>query len=351
MKLFDPILPEASQHRNFKTTLSLRNAAERDIVSQWVDGMPNRDNKFVEEFQRSFNSSFWEIYLHGLFKEYGFEMDWAHQSPDFWLKTNHGEVLIEAVTANAAMGAVPEWERPGVLDEMIAAKNFWPLNREAIIRLSNAMLSKLRRYNDYYRTLPHVGRKPFVIAIAPFEQPYFNHQYDRAIRALLYDEYVDETAFYKNRAKYPIGPPTVQLGSVEKDNGTTIDLGLFLNDGWPEVSAVIFSCAATWGKASAMSPVERIGWIASSWGDGPDGQPVRRRDRLGAAFETISDGLQVFHNPHARYPLNLGIFRRKGVIQQFVGNDGWVREGQDQSLQFRISQTLVTDRGEEVIPE
>jgi len=337
MDLFTPILSNEQLHPNFRNVMAADRTSQRAVVQSWAEGFPDRDGKFVGEFQRTFNSSFWEVYLHGLFKAYGFEMDWGHPTPDFWLKTVRGEVIVEAVTANSAAGAISEWEKTASITKDVAEKNFWPLNREAIIRLSSAMLGKLRKYQQSYRKLPHVPGKPFVLAIAPFEQPDFQYQYDRPIQALLYDHYVDETAYFKDRSKYPNGPPSRLLGSVEKDSGTTIDMGIFMSDAWQEVSAVIFSCVATWGKAVAMSTQQPCGTVETSWGEGPQGIPKRRTVPIGAPSETISDGLIIFHNPHATNPLKLDTFRRVGVVQHFLTSDDWQDEGKDGSLQFRLT--------------
>ena len=341
MDLFIPILPSDKQHPNFVRTCIPDRIGEREVVKGWAAGFPDRDNKFVHEFQSSFNSSFWEIYLHAVFKEYGFEMDWSHASPDFNLATPHGSVIVEAVTANAAEGATPEWEKMKLLTDQVRRKDFWPLNREAIIRLSNSLLSKLRKHRSSYSKLSHVAGKPYVIAVAPFEQPDFQHQYDRPMRALLYDDYVDETAYFRNPAAYTQGPPSVQLGSVEKDNGGTIDMGIFLNEGWTEVSAVVFSCVATWGKTVAMSVRQKPGFVMTSWGTDGSGRSKGRQARIGCPSETTSDGLQVFHNPYARRPLPLETFRRKGVVQHYRSPQfGWMREGYDDCLQFRLTQTF-----------
>ncbi|WP_157281799.1 hypothetical protein [Pelomonas sp. Root1237] len=352
MDLFTPIVDAEHLHPNFKAVQIMQRAGEVAVVKDWADGFPDRDGKFVDQFQRTFNSCFWEVYLHGLFKDYGFEMDWAHPSPDFWLKTPLGEVIVEAVTANEADGAEPEWGRKPI--ELIEKGDFWPLNRVAIIRLANALLSKVRKYERTYRALPHVPRKPFVIAVAPFEQPFFNHQYDRPIQALLYDYYVDEQAYKANPSRYPNGPPGVKLGDIKKDNGAVIDLGLFLDDRWREVSAVIFSCTATWGKAVAMSSVARDGVIHSVWGQGEFGKPDKREKPIGVPSEGISDGLMVFHNHYATNPLSWDVFHRPGVIQVVFGPDGVQFEGRDQSLQFRVptqwDRDEMADPGDEAMP-
>lgn len=36
---------------------------ERKVLSEWADGMEDRDGKFVREFQETFHSAFWEIII------------------------------------------------------------------------------------------------------------------------------------------------------------------------------------------------------------------------------------------------------------------------------------------------
>lgn len=340
MNLFTPIVPLELQHPNFINVIVPGRIAEREVVTAWAEGFPDRDNKFVREFQTTFNSSFWEIYLYRLFRSYSLDLNWSHASPDFWLHTPYGEVIVEAVTANAAVGKEPEWGKTSLMTENVKKKIFWPLNREAIIRISNALISKVRKYGASYQKLPHVPGKPFVIALAPFEQPDFQYQYDRPMRALLYDDYIDEEAYYRNPELFPNGPVSVRLKEIVKDNGSSFELGIFENEEWSDVSAVIFSCVATWGKAVAMSTQDRFGFVESTWSTDLSGSPVLRIRRLGVPSETISDGLQIFHNPYAKNPLDLRVFRRQGVVQHYLSDDGWVREGYDDCLQFRNTQAF-----------
>lgn len=337
MDLFTPVAPAERQHENFKRVLVPGRISERAVVTDWAEGFPDRDHKFIYEFQTTFNSSFWEVYLHGVFKSYPFSMNWSQASPDFWLSTPYGEVIVEAVTANAAEGKVPEWDKTSLMSDEVRKKNFWPINREAIIRLSNALSGKVRKYNKNYKNLSHVQGKPFIIAVAPFEQPDFQHQYDRPMRALLYNDYVDETAYFKDPGRFPDGPPSVRLDEITKDNGSTFDLGIFENADWAEVSAVIFSCVATWGKTVAMSKCPREGFIMASWGTDESGRSVARRSRVGIPSEDTHDGLQIFHNPYASNPVDLRVFRRKGVVQHYLSKGVWIREGYDDCLQFRFT--------------
>lgn len=313
MDLFKPIVKESDLHPHFQAVSIEGRKAEREELMKWAEGFVDRDGKFIDEFQRTFNSSFWEIYLYAVCKEYQLEIDWNYRTPDFIVNSSCGQFIIEATTANAAFGKPNEWDKlftPKELDSISWIK----FNTEAMIRLSNAFSTKFRYYKDKYTLLPHVQGKPFVLAIAPFEQPHFNLQHNRAIVALLYDIYVDEDAYAASPELYPEGVPERQLGSVEKENRSEVELGIFNDDRCSEISAVIFSCTATWGKVSALANntliVKKITW---SWASEPYGAPVVYTNNHHS--ECLTDGLMIFHNPYAKYPLSPEIFRRTGVVQ------------------------------------
>jgi hypothetical protein len=339
VNLFTPVIDEKLLHNNFKSVLMPHRKPERDLLESWANGFVDRDGKIVKEFQTTFNSTFWEIYLFASFKEYGFTVDWSHPAPDFQVSNGSSEVIIEAVTANAAKGKPNEWEKTFSRDEFEKLRRFKELNTEAIIRLANSIFSKSRLHDSKYKKLAHVKGKPFVLAVAPFEQPHFNHQYDRPIRALLYDYYVDEDVFLDNPERYQNGPPGVSLGYVEKENGAEIELGIFNNPLMNEISAIVFSCVATWGKLSAMSinPYTNTE-ISSTWATPPDGVPEKKVCSPDKHNETVLDGLQVYHNPFAKHPLDPSFFRSARVVQSYFDESvgEWVHEGRDNSLQFRM---------------
>ncbi len=338
MDLFTPIVSPDRYHPNFRAALTEFGKAERDVISGWAEGFVDRDHKFVQEFQTTFNSSFWELYLHALFRRLNFSIDWSQAAPDFQLNKGGTLLNIEATTANAAQGKPNEWDRD-LSSVAVSAISIPKINHEAMIRLSNAITAKHKRFRDSYGKLNHVGGRPFVVAVSPFEQPFFNLQHDRPIRALLYDYYVDEEAFQKDPAKYPDGPPGISLGAVTKDSGAEIQLGFFNSDAMEEISAVIFSCIATWGKSNALSVGDAKGSRFDFVRTDATGRPVPQTNVAKADYhESLEDGLQVFHNPYARYPLPPDLFRAEGVVQHYFDEDrgDWVYEGIEGALTCRF---------------
>lgn len=315
MNLFDPIVAEDKQHKNFASIIKLSKEADRIELIRWCNGFPDRDNKFIKEFQTTFNSSFWEIYLYALFKELDFRMDWSYPSPDFLLEYQTNRVIVEATIAANALGKTPEWERE-ILEENIT--RFKKMNIESIIRLSNSIASKYQKYKKTYSKLSHVNSNPFILAVAPFEQPNFNLQLDIPIMALLYDYYIDEDAYNDNPHLYPNGPPKVSLGSVEKDNGSKVKLGLFEDASHSDISAIILSTTATWGKVEAMSSEAHHRHISTVWWSDKESKPIFKSSTTDSYSENIKDGLYVFHNPFAKNPVENDMFRHEGVTQVFV---------------------------------
>lgn len=315
MNLFDPVVADDKQHKNFVSIMKLSKEVDRIELLRWCNGFPDRDNKFVKEFQTTFNSSFWEIYLYALFKEINFKMDWSHSSPDFVFEYKNKKIVVEATIAAAASGKPPEWEKDILNGTPTRFKN---MNMESIIRLSNSISSKYRKYKSSYSKLSHVKSNPFVLAVAPFEQPHFNLQCEVPIMALLYDFYVDEDAYNDRSHLYPNGPPGVSLGLVEKDNGSEIELGLFEDAGHSDISAIILSTTATWGKVEAMATETQHRFVNTVWWSEEERKPIYISSVTDNDSESIMDGLYVFHNPFAKKPLEPETFRHKGVTQVFV---------------------------------
>ena len=335
MDLFTPVVPPDRFHPNFKAALSPLSAGEREVLTDWAYGFVDRDHKFDREFQTNFNSCFWELYLHAVFKKVGLTANWSHEAPDFLLTHNGGQFCLEATTANAAQGKPNEWDRE-LSSEALEKYPIPEINREATIRLSNAITAKHRKFRESYRKLAHVSGQPFVVAVAPFEQPFFNLQHDRPIRCLLYDDYVDEELYHQDPAKFPLGPPSVALGSITKDNGTEIELGFFNSDAMEEISAVVFSCVATWGKANALSRRATKTSVFQALRTRSVNGPERVIGDNSTYRESLEDGLQVYHNPNARVPLDPAVFRREGIVQFYSDpEEGWVREGVDGALVWR----------------
>jgi hypothetical protein len=316
MNLFNPVVPPERFHPNFAKCLEKRNPYDEAVLSKWAEGFIDRDGKFVEEFQTTFNSCFWELYLHAILKEAGCKIDFKHNAPDF-VVTDPVPFILEATVALNAKDSLPEWTP---LDLKLRPKNLNEFNRVAMIRLLNSISEKSKKYEKSYRHLSHVQGKPFVLALTPFDQPFFYLEVQRAIEAVLYDYYVDEQEFLDDPSKFG-SMKSKKLGVVKKNEKTDLPLGIFNDEKHGFISAVLFNSSATWGKVRALSedPYPFIHFNALR-SDPTSGDLFCFNGKKADYDETLFDGLKVYHNPHATFPLDWRVFQEPGAFQAVCVN-------------------------------
>lgn len=296
MNLFKSVVTEVAQHPNFKRAMQSPQS-HRELIQTWAENFVDRDGKFVKEFQMRFNSCFWELYVFACLKELKLPVDFRFVAPDFVLTDAACSCCIECMIAENALGSQAEHEVT-ILSRLQnpEAPRREDVAYEASLRLANSIASKHQRYARHYRFKNHVVGKPFVLAIAPFEEPHFGIQRLDGITNVLY---------------------AVKLGEVKKANGRTIPPGFFLDDHMADVSAVIFSNVATYGKVVALAKdANSIGGFFTA----RHGYRELNSYSLEDYTETLLDGLFILHNPFARFPFATDIFRKHGIAQFF--NDG-----------------------------
>jgi hypothetical protein len=329
MDLFTPVVGEEAQHPYFRNILKQANGFNCDVLNEWARGFKDRDGKFVKEFQTTFDSTFWELYLFAVMKQLQLEVDFSFTSPDFFI-TNHGGCNVEATVASHAQGSSPEHAQSGA--PVPADLN--EFNRQTIIRISNSIDAKRRKYVESYSELSHVKNRPFVLAVSAFDRPHARLTCQRAIEAVLFAYYVDEERFLREGGSLK----GQHLESVIKDNGSPVPLGIFASEDFAWLSAVIFSSCASWGKVRALSSDPNPNIVF---------QTVRRnlsdvmshvgKTRKSEYSESLLDGLRVYHNPEATHKLDKSIFRNRDVFQSYYSEDeqDWVYEDRTGLLQFR----------------
>lgn len=312
MQLFESVVGESQQHPNFRSLLRHRNLYTFDVLQDWARGFVDRDGKFVHEFQTTFNSSFWELYVFAVLKKYGLTVDFAKTRPDFFIPSHNFN--IEATIASNPQNGAPEhiaWNS-GLLP-----KDFNEFNRRNILRLANSLTAKHRKYLDSYAALDHVRDRPFVIAITSFDQPFSFMAAQRPIEAVVLGHYVDEERYIKaGRPRGGLDGEDLQW--VLKDSGNPVELGLFRSPAYREISAVMFSGCATMGKVRALcaDPTDGSAFMALRLNPHSD-QPHVIKQPKSHYQESLVDGLRIYHNPFATHPLDPAIFRHPSVFQLY----------------------------------
>ena len=315
MTLFDEIVASNDLHPIFRLLQQPENGPERDVLIAWAEGMPDRDGKFVKEFQKTFESGLWELYLHACLKQLGHRIDFTRTSLDFTV-TAPRPFLLEATIAAPEQGGTPAFgvgspELPSDLNEF---------NRLAALRICNSFVSKVRRYRQYYRQLPGAADKPFVIAIAPFDRPASQLATNRPIIAALYGEYFDEETTIREQRNQVIN---TSVRAFTKPSGVEVSVGFFTDDVYADVSAVIYGPLATWGKLRALADAPERTTVFQTFHPNPESLlPKVRSTRKADYSEDLLDGLYVFHNPYAEQPLLENVFDHPRVAQFVADGDG-----------------------------
>ncbi len=301
LDLFTPLVEQDKLHHNFIEIVKDSQPFARELLQSWTEGFVDRDHKFIKEFQTTFNSSFWELYLFNVFKQYSFKIDFSKPFPDFIL-TQPYQLCVEAVISNNAINETPEYKRD---INPSSIPNIEKIVHTATIRLANAIIYKYKqKYLKIYSKEEYVKGKPFILAIAPFEQPYFWEQTSQAIMHVLYGlkgfKYSDS-----NNKTVPNVTEIIMEPFIKKDNDSEIPLGFFADSQMEEVSAVLFSNVASFGKIRALTkdrdPREMIFSFAKY--NANSFRPVQGDLCKRYYSEQLDSGLALYLNPFAKNPL------------------------------------------------
>jgi hypothetical protein len=334
MNLFKPVVEEARRHQNFRNLLAIGNGFTLDVLNDWARGFVDRDGKFVQEFQTTFNSSFWELYLFAVLKKYGMTVDFSKDRPDFCIPT--WNLNIEAAIASNAQGAEPEYTRLGTPPSDLNAFNF-----QTIIRLANSLGEKHRKYISSYSALAHVKDQAYVVAVTNFDQPFSFMAAQRPIEAVLLGYYVDEERSIASggREGHLKGEELMQ---VFKANGSPVQLGMFTTPAYADISAVIFSNCANIGKLRALSSDLARGVVFTALRFNPKSNMPHVIKLPKAQYEeNLLDGLRIYHNPYATHTLDPALFGHPSVFQWYVRGDEEFVEQRKGQLLFRYVETVI----------
>jgi len=307
---------------------------ERQILERWAEGFKDRDGKFVNEFQSTFHSSFFELYLFALLKSQGMTVDLTRSRPDF-LVTAPSQIVIEAVTANIKKGGRLEDKR--TFDDILSMfsppwKNadFDEQLADSIVRYSSALCTKAKKYHESYSQLQWVrANTPYVIAMGSFSNVNYGREFHYGIVALLFGAMFDSGTRENTRVSSIKKPGTDSL----------IDLNLFSKDEFRHVSAVLFTCTLTLGKLTSMSISEgnpSMNLVTLIRQDNEE--PIFKLQEISMdSKEDLFDGLFVLHNPKATNPLPVSAFAGTSAIHIRQFNNGHTFEGENLPLVARLN--------------
>jgi type I restriction enzyme S subunit len=135
---------------------------EKDWIEKlWKQYAPYADSHFIEDFKRQFAERSWELYLGATLLNRGFRLGRHNNAgPDFDVQNNKGERLtwIEATVTEKGKGKdrVPEMIYEIAIDVP---------EEEMLLRVSNALDEKFKRYQTELTNGVVKDNEPYVIAV------------------------------------------------------------------------------------------------------------------------------------------------------------------------------------------
>ena len=307
----------------------------KKILQLWVNGFIDRDNKIVKEFQTTFHSVLWELYIYSVLKESNFCIDFSKEFPDF-IVLSPCEFNIECVVSEIKRDGDSEDKRElddvlSMIDPILTQDEFDNLINEAITRHSNSILQKNKKYVTQYSKYNWVKNStPYAIALGSYDQIRYGKEYYYSMMSLLYGLHYDiETKEY------------TRIKEITKPRSNSpISVGLFTNSDYENISAVIFSCTATLGKLVSLAVSSGLDGhglnsVISVHHDSEDSL-YKIKYVCPETPEYLSDGLFIFHNKFAKNRLPFDVFKSTNAIQFEYDDRGLKCEGENLPIVGRV---------------
>ncbi len=308
--LFEPVVAPEKRLQGFEYMRTFPSSEPARLMANEVfQGLPDPDGNFVEQFQTTgFDSRTFELYLYAYLSRSGYTVSRHPGHPDFVVNKGGVIVAIEATTVNPTQTKDPASTRN--VTDLTSKELQEKLDNELPVRFGGPLFSKL---NKRYWEMEMYRRVPIVFAIEAFHEMGSLYYSDNSLGQYLYGlrHYPDwtEDGHLVVRSK---AIESHQLGSK------VIPSNFFAQPEAEHISAVIFSNSGTHAKFNRMG--YQAGYYRGNM------QAIRR----GACYdpdseaakplefsydvddppipETWGQGLVVFHNPHALFPIPRGYF-------------------------------------------
>jgi hypothetical protein len=303
---FAPIVPIEKLNKDFATVIGLEGYSPAvELMRPMMRWYEDADGNFVEQFQTTgFDTRIWELYLFAMLVEAGFAFDKEYAMPDFCARNAFGPLCIEATTVNPSRTRTGELIPPPsqeTTEERIEfRRHYMP------IRYAGPLTTKLAKK---YLEKAHVKGKPLVFAIQDFHAPNSMGMSSTALPIYLYGM---EWEWQKSPDDFLIITPKKIENHIWGDK--IVQSGFFFLPDSKNVSAVITNANATISKFTRMGVFcgfgsDRVRLVRYGTAANPDPKsesPVEFVHDVNSVDyrETWIEGLDVYHNPNALYPLD-----------------------------------------------
>ncbi len=284
--------------------------AAKKIMSELAMYIPDKDGNFVKDFQSisGFDSRVWELYLHCFLREEGFLLNNMHSIPDFITANKTQHLAIEAVVVGRnSLNPPTSKDMPPVFSP---AQFQQELTNDMPLRFASVLNRKLKK--EYWK-LSHISNFPFLIAVADFHEA---ASMTWSFPSLIDYLYGKHSIIRYDSNKNPIST-SIPIQPYHKESGACVPSGFFEQPGTENISGILFSATATLSKFNRMgiqagfaldNNIHRR--IVCFHNDAPNAtKPRFKIQTIGLnSNETWAEGMNLFHNPHAKHPVNKLLF-------------------------------------------
>jgi hypothetical protein len=308
--LFSPIVPIEKQHPYFiRLNRDSCFFPAKVIISKMMPHFIDIDGNFVEQFQSTaFDQRLWELYLNSYFSEEKLFINREHSAPDFIVEKYGKKIAIEATVVGRKENNPPRYFKE-YSDLQMPADVLTEHENAMPIKFGSPLYSKLKMK---YWELPHVSGNSLVFAIADFHADQSMLWSSTALINYLYG--VKHAFYYNENNRLIITPSKINSHKIgEKE----IPSGYFFQPDSEHVSAVLFSSSGTISKFGRMGRQAGFGdpdVIMIRHGTCHNHDPNASVPRMfyytvdESSQETWGEGLSMFHNPKAIYPISKELF-------------------------------------------
>lgn len=338
---FTPVVPKERLHPHFVAMTTQEGYSPAlELIRPMMRWYEDADGNFIEQFQTTgFDTRLWELYLFAAMVEAGYALDRSQAIPDFHGQSLLGELCVEATTINPSRDAQGNIVPTPPMDTMEQIMTF---QREYMpIRFAGPLTAKLTKK---YWERANVQGLPLVFAIQDFHAPMAMTMSRAGLPIYLYG--MDQDWKHEADGKLVITPRQV---TMHRWGAKEVPSGFFNLPGAENVSAVIANASATVSKFNRIGVMAGFGskrvrmirrGVAANM-DPNASVPIPFVQDVNAPDydETWIEGMDVYHNPNAKYPIDPMML--PGAAHHRPGPDGQV-ETLAPKWQPMSSHTLIT---------
>jgi hypothetical protein len=278
------------------------------IIESMMRWHEDADGNFIQQFQTTgFDARLWELYLFAMLQEAGYSVAKAGGIPDFCVEGLSGKISIEATIVSPSRNAAGDLVEPP--PRTTAEEQLAFLNDYMPTRFSGRLTDKLSKK---YWERESVKGAPLVLAIQDFHAPMSMEYTAPSLSTYLY-------GFQYDGHNDTNGNPLITPKKIEKHSwgAKVVQSAFFELPGAEYISAVISNPSSTISKFNRMGvkagfgsrrvQLTRIGNAVDHTAGSARSTEFKQVVNSTDYKETWIEGMDVYHNPNAKFPLDIGM--------------------------------------------